>query len=98
MIKNKNICIIIICCLIMIITIITFNTLFSSYSREAYVESNKNNIITFIDLQGNSWTYEAITTEEQIFKPWDKVVLTFDTNKTDDNIFDDILKKVEKRG
>ena len=97
MIKNKNICIIIICCLIIIIAIITFNVLFSSYSRNAYVKSNKNNIITFIDLWGNSWSYEAITVEEQELKPWDKVVLTFDSNGSIDDTSDDILKKVEKR-
>lgn len=95
--KNKKaFCMIIIYCIGVVLVLIILSNLFSTYKRTAYVKSNNNNIITFIDLWGNSWKYEAITKEETELKTWEKVTLTLDSNNTDEDTSDDIIKKIEK--
>lgn len=71
------------------------------YSREAYVETNTQEKITFNDAYGHKWELAIKEeTEEEIktLSKGEKVILTFDTKGTYDFVDDDILKKVEKKG
>lgn len=70
------------------------------YSREAYIETNTQEKITFNDTWGHKWEWtieEEIEEEIKTLSKGDKVILTFDINGTYDFIDDDILKKVEKK-
>lgn len=97
--KNKKalfFCRIVIYCIGIVLALIIFSNLFTTYKKTVYVKSNNNNIITFIDLWGNSWKWEATTKEETELKKWEKVTLTLDSNGTDEDTSDDIIKKIEK--
>lgn len=66
----------------------------SNYSREAYLDNEEGNVLTFIDAYGHLWQWEKEGNED--FHTFEKVKLTFFNNHTDDIIEDDILIKIEK--
>lgn len=66
----------------------------SNYTREAYLESDKDNILTFVDAYGHIWQWEKEGNED--FQTFEKVRLKFYNNNTDEIVEDDILVKIEK--
>ena len=80
--------------LLLISIILSFS---STYTREGYVENNNGVEILFCDSSGNLWAWEIETMKEfNEYKKGDKVILTFDINKTEDIVTDDILIKFRK--
>ena len=80
--------------LLLISVILSFS---SSYTRKGYVEYNNGEELLFCDEQGNLWAWEIETMKEMTeYKKGDKVVLTFNTNGTDDTPYDDILLSFKK--
>lgn len=64
----------------------------STYTRTAEVVEVNNNLATFTDATGNYWDYyfEGGTN----LKTGDNVKLIMDTMHTDNNIYDDEIKKI----
>lgn len=65
------------------------------YSREATVTQVTTSGITLVDNSGESWYYEN---PDLVFEKNEKIVLRMNTNRTDSDITDDIIIKVEKAG
>lgn len=63
------------------------------YTRKATVYTVENNIITFIDEQGNYWKWEE---EEESFVTGESVKLRMFNNYTINEITDDVIIKVVK--
>jgi len=74
----------------------TCNIIETTYIKNAVVDSVEENIVIFKDSEGNLWSWEKEETEKE-YTPNEKVKLIMYTNWTDNNSFDDEIKKV-KRG
>ena len=67
------------------------------YSREAYVELNDGEKIAFADTWGHKWTWAINDNKNNLsLTKGEKVVLTFDINKTYDDVNDDVLIKITR--
>lgn len=95
--QNKTALFLIAICAGLIIVLLIFNNLLSTYSREAYVENNNGEELIFSDFYGHLWGWGIETKEEYNLTKWDKVILTFNNNGTDEDVTDDIIIKVEKK-
>lgn len=95
--KNRNRFIFesIVLILLFIVLFICINKIETSYTREAKVTYTKNNTVLFKDENGNIWEWEKEAKEKE-YKEGEKVTLKMDTNNTDTNVFDDIVKRVKR--
>ena len=64
----------------------------TTYTREAVVTAIEYDEVTVEDTTGNVWEFYG-----DDFFVGEKVILTMDNNNTDNNIFDDFIKNVEKK-
>ena len=64
----------------------------STYTRTAEVVEVNNNLATFTDATGNDWDYYF--EDGTNLKTGDNVKLIIDTMHTDNNIYDDEIKKI----
>lgn len=64
----------------------------TTYTRDAVVISVEQDEVTVEDATGNIWEFYG-----DDFFVGEEVILTMDNNNTDNNIFDDFIKDVEKR-
>lgn len=64
----------------------------TTYTREAVVIAVEYDEVTVEDTTGNVWGFY-----DDDFFVGEEVILTMDNNNTDNNIFDDFIKDVEKK-
>lgn len=77
--------------IIFFVAMLTFCSWYeSTYTREAVVSRQENNVTYFVDITGNEWTCEDCYGEEG-----ESVKLIMDTNGTTDYIYDDIIKDIK---
>lgn len=81
--------------LLFIALFICISKIETSYTREAKVTYVKNNTVLFEDENGNIWEWEREAKERE-YKEGEKVILKMDTNNTETNVFDDIIKRVKR--
>ena len=63
----------------------------NTYTKEVTCESYNTDFTTFIDTDGNYWTWENKT---QVFEVGADYILTMDMNHTTTNIYDDKIVKI----
>lgn len=61
----------------------------STYTRKAKITNIEKTTITATDKKGNIWQFKG-----KGFKRGQKIILVMDTNNTDENITDDIIKGI----
>lgn len=99
--KGKKITILFIIGLLVVFFLVGFfaEKITQHYSREAYVELNDGEKIVFTDTWGHKWTWTAQNINDKnnlSLTKGEKVILTFDINKTYDDVNDDILVQITK--
>ena len=65
----------------------------TNYSRKGIVIDITNNLVSVKDEAGNIWNFKSADMDLEIN---DEVKLMMNTNNTDNNIYDDIVKKYKK--
>lgn len=82
---------ILVCVLLVAILSATFTR---EYTRSAYVDNVKGEIVRLVDGRGHIWEWEK--EENESFNLGEKVNLRFDNNGTDEEVTDDIIIRIEK--
>lgn len=67
----------------------------STYRREVKVNAVENNVITFEDENGFLWDWEQ-EESEKAYTIGEKATLIMFNNHTDNNIYDDEIKRVKR--
>ena len=81
--------------LLFIALFVCVNKIETSYTRKAKVTYVENNTVLFEDENGNIWEWEKERGERE-YREGENVILKMDTNNTDTNVFDDIIKRVKR--
>ena len=64
------------------------------YTRPAYVDNVRGEVVRLVDARGHIWEWEK--EENESFNLGEKVNLRFDNNGTDEEVTDDIIIRIEK--